>query len=316
VLKSRFILLATGSEPAFRPDFKPNGERIIAPRLAGALKEMPRSVIIAGGGITGVEYAFAFAALGAKVTLLQRGAQLLRGMDTSLSVAIEHWQQTHLPVQIIKGDAVQTLRQEGDRAIALTASGQSYDADLAFIAAGRQADLTFFDPATLPLHLDNGFAVVNRFAQTNLPGVYAAGDLTGNPMTANRAMMQAQVAVAHMVAGDASKLQQNPIIEAAYTVPGVAQIGDISADAPGHIEMISFTGLLKAQLAAATDGFLKIKTTEPGGKVLGAGAFGPHAAEILAPLQVAMQEGITLEALQKYPFAHPGWGEVVASEGA
>lgn len=305
------IIIATGSEPRFLPTLKPNGQRIIAPRLAGNLTELPPSLIMAGGGVTGAEYAFAFAALGTKVTILQNSHHLLPRTDPAISEAFAKYLTAHFPITIHKADSVADMQQEGERVIANTVSGNEYEADYGFIAIGRRADLSFYNPENLSITLNNNSLAINTYTETNIPGIYAIGDASGTPMLANRATMQARVAVQHILHGNMSKLQQSPIIEAVYTQPQVAQIGNIINHELVEVITKPFSALLKSNMLKDNAGFLKIYIHKQTGNIEGAAGFGYHIAEVLAPIQIAMQAQLTYEQLQQVPLAHPTLSELI-----
>lgn len=310
-LSTRNVIVATGSEPRFLPDLKPNKQRIIAPRLAASLPELPKSLIMAGGGVTGTEYAYAFAALGTEVTILQNSEQLLPRMDEEITTVFTNFLTTNFPITTYKSDAVVRMRQEDERVIATTASGKEYEADYGFIAIGRTADVSFFDREKLALGVKNNAILVNDWSQTNIPNIYAIGDVTGVPMMANRATMQARVAVQHIVHGAQSTLTMSPIIEAVYTQPQVVQIGDMTPTAGAKIIVKSFGKLLKTNLLNKQEGLLKIKVNEKTGCIEGAAGFGLYITEVLAPVQVAMNAGLTYNDLKNIPLAHPSLSELL-----
>ncbi len=309
-VSTRHIIIATGSEPRFLPELKPNGQRIIAPRLAGSLSELPKSLIMAGGGVTGTEYAYAFAALGTKVTILQNSEHLLPRMDEEISEAFAEYLTQHYPITIQKSDAAVSMRQEGKWVIATTDSGKIYEADYGFIAIGRIPDISFFDPETFALNLDGNAVAVNNRCQTSIPNVYAIGDATGVPMMANRATMQARVAVRHILEGDKSDLFISAIIEAVYTQPQVAQIGDMQLSSTSKWIEKPLSTLLKANLLGETAGMLKIKVDKRSGRIEGAAGVGLYMTEILAAIQIAMNAGVPYDRLSSIPLAHPSLTEL------
>lgn len=313
-LKARNILIATGSEPAFTPDVRPVPPRIFAPRHAAALPELPKSLLVVGGGVTGVEYAYAFAALGAAVTLLHNGPQLLPRLDAAVAAAFEAFLQKRFRIHIQKNQAVKMVMLEDQAVVAKTEFGQSFRADYAFLGTGRKPDLSFYDPATLPFALaPDGALAINEHGQTSYPSVYAAGDVAGAPMTANKAMLQARVAVAHMLNLPAPGTSRAPLVEMAYTHPPVGQIGHMHPEKSAHFVEKSYSSLLKAHLEGETEGLLRIKVDDKTGNILGAAAFGVQAAEVLGILQIAIHHGIPYHKLRAFPLAHPSIGELLTA---
>jgi len=312
LLNSRFIIVATGSEPVFSPDAKPVPPRIFAPRHAATLPELPKRLLIAGGGVTGVEYGFAFAALGTQVTLLHSGTQLLPRLDTRIATQLEHFLHKLHGIHIHKKDAVKAVRLKEGAVEAETAGGRRYEADYAFLATGRAADLTFYDPAALSFALTPEKALaIDEYGQTSQPGTYAVGDVTGAPMLANRATMQARIAVMHLLKGDGAPLRPKPLVEMAYTYPPVGQIGEMHGDADSFFVEKHYSALLKAHLDGEITGLLRIKINDQTGLICGAAAFGQQAAELLGMIQLAMHQGIPYHKLRALPLAHPSFGELL-----
>lgn len=313
-LGAKKVLLATGSGPSFFPELRPNKDRIIAPRLSPSLPELPPSLIMAGGGVTGSEYAWALAALGSRVTILHGTMHLLPRIDPEIAAAFEDWLSTHFGVEIHHNSGVVSMKQVDDRVQARTFSDEVYEADYGFVAIGRKADLGFYEPGNL--HLDvgsEGHLLVNQFCQTNQLHIYAAGDLTGVPMMANRAQMQARVAVAHMAEGDASTLRQRPVVEAVYTALPVAQIGDMQPDPEADFVVRTYDRLLKAHIAGHTQGLLKVKVDRKTGLIRGASAFGAHAVDIMAAFQLALHHDVPWRRMREVPMPHPSIAELIST---
>lgn len=306
------IIIASGSGPRFLPDARPNKDRIYAPKIAAALPEIPPSLIVAGGGVTGTEYAYAFAALGSRVTVLQSGAQLLPRMDAEVAGAFRAYLEGHYDIRFHAGEAIASMRQEGDKVFATSIRGSVFEADYGFIAIGRVPDLSFFEPGQLPLALTEEKMVnTDAFGRTSIPHIYAVGDVTGTPMTANRAAMQARVAVQHILDGDGSKLLPAHFIEAAYTNPPIAQIGDMGPEAGAEFISKPFSSLLKANIMGEAEGLMKLKVRKADGLILGAAGFGAHFADVLGIVQVAMNNDIPYGKIREIPLAHPSISEIL-----
>jgi len=305
-------IVCSGSEPRFFPDVKPNGERLIAPRLAAKLPEVPPSILMVGAGVTGCEYAHAFATLGSRVTLITDVASLLPRADPVIAERLAR-DFAAQGIEIVTGARVTSARQEGDLARVALADGRILEAAYAFIAIGRTADLTLFEadcprPETVP----DGSIRVDAACRSSLPWLYAAGDATGMPMMANRALHQARIAAAHIL-GRPGPSAEARLIEAVYCDPQVAQIGDMGADdsVPARIVERPFANLLKANLRGETEGLLRVRIAERDGTILGAAAIGPYAADLLAPVQVAVNAGLPWERLSEVPLGHPTLTEIL-----
>ncbi len=314
-LKARNIIVATGSGPRFTPDIKPNKDHIIAPKIAPAVVKIPDSLVMAGGGVTGTEYAYAFAALGTKVTIIQNGEQLLPRLDEEVSHLFENYLTANFPIKIVSGTKVSKMEQEGQVVKTTTIDGRHFESEYGFIAIGRNADLSFLGSLTDQLALNqDGSVHIDEFGQTSIEGIYAIGDVTGTPMTANRATMQARIAVEHMVKGGETILYPANFIEAVYTNPAVAQIGQmVKDDSVAIMIKKEYSELLKTNIRNQTAGFLKICLDKKSGLILGAAGFGDHMPDLMALIQVAMNNNISYEDLKKTPLAYPSVSELITN---
>lgn len=321
------IVLATGSEPTFAASVRPNGTSIIAPRHTSTLSEIPESLIMVGGGVTGVEYSEAFARLGSRVTLLASG-ELLPRFDREYVGRLE----AHLRrcgVTVHANARVSELRElpEGQveaRVEQGAEQGGLYRAAGAFVATGRAADMSFLEPDAALLRDQligsASFVRTDRQGRTAVDGIYACGDVSGPPFTANHALQRARGVVAAILQQPEPRGAQ-ALIEAVFTSPQLAQIGTVPEKLGGSGmqeyrrsylgSMLSFVSAVEnypgpegAELKAYVDAE---------GRIHGAVAYGPAAADLLAPVQPAMNNGISWNELTAVPLAYPSWTEVLSS---
>ncbi len=352
-LSADSIVIAAGSEPIFFPGVKPDGTRIIAPRHTQHLKDLPNSLVMVGGGVTGVEYSSVFARMGTSVTMLSYDPLLPRS-DREYVGRLSDALRT-LGIEIETGVAVERVENTGSGVRVTRRGGETVEADYAFIATGRAGDLTFFGEGAPELeHTPDGrFLAVDEEGRTSSPGIYACGDITGAPLTANKAVLQgrrvAQAiiaaedasgrsagrdgaaarsgaanpdgsrsaatdrAAAHAAGRDGAAAQSSAVIEAVYTEPQLAQIGPVLELAErSDVTLIrkSYGSSMLSQVHDSAAGEVKI-WSDASGRILGAAAFGESASELLAPVQVAMQNGNTVAQLEAVPFAYPSISEIV-----
>jgi dihydrolipoamide dehydrogenase len=308
---ARHIVVCSGSGPRFFPDIKPDGKRIIAPRLAGMLEALPESLIMVGAGATGCEYASAFAALGSRVTMVTDIDSILPRTDPVVAERL-HAHLTRLGLQILTSAPVAAVRRDGEEAVVKLRNGDELRAAMAFLAIGRIPDLAFLGEGGLELARNpDGGLRVDAACRTSVPSILAAGDVTGVPMIANRAVLQARIAARSVSGEDPGDLGRTPVIEAVYTHPAVAQLGDCSGD--GRVEVLErgFGSLLKARLIGADDGLLRLWVDRGTGVIRGASACAEHAADLLLPIQTAMRREIPIARLAEVPAAHPTLSEVL-----
>jgi dihydrolipoamide dehydrogenase len=309
------IVLATGSEPIFYDGMRPDGERIIAPRHTQKLTALPESLTMVGGGVTGCEYALAFAKLGTEVTLLSKSEQLLPRTDPEVSQALQA-ELERLGMTVRTGAAAASVERTGDATVVRLQDGNTYAAEYAFIATGRGPDVEALEGAPeRPDQLDGGWIRTDRHGMSSLPWLYAVGDVTGPPLTANKAHAEARRAVSH-IAGQAEPDQGGPpeLIEAVYTQPQVAHIGPVRELAGRHdltVYRNDYADILLPRIHESRRGFLKLWCDPGGDEILGAAAIGEHAAELLSPVQLAMEHGLTRRQLTETPLAHPTFSELV-----
>ncbi len=318
-LQAGAILIATGSEPRFTSTVKPDGERIIAPRHTQVMQKLPERIVFSGGGVTSTEYAAAFARLGSKATIVTKTRALLPRAEAEVSERLAEYLQSQLGVTIVRGSPVREVKRDGDLVQTRTERGEVFESEYAFIATGRIADTEFLGNGGSLETKPDGSIAVNEYGRTSEPSIYAAGDATGAPLIANKARWEARIAV-RAIAGAAipEAMLRHEYIEAVYTAPQIAQIGPVrelpSDQADNEVAVVRrpFNAALLARIDHADDGLLKVWVQRSSGRILGAAAFAPHAAELMAPIQLAMQHGIAFEDLSSAPFAHPTLSELLS----
>lgn len=309
------IVFANGSEPIFFPNVKPDGKRIIAPRHTQHLTERPKSLVMVGGGVTGVEYGSVFARMGTKVRMLSYDPLLPRSDREYVARLQRHLEELGMTIET--GVAVEAVKNHGDHVTVTRRVGSTVEADYAFVATGRAGDLTFLAEGSpgLATTADGRFLEVDALGRTNVSTIFACGDVTGPPLTANKAVLQARRVAAAIIGAETglNAFPENVVIEAVYTEPQLAQIGpvlELAEDDRGEITRKSYGSSMLGQVHGTADGEIKIYTDRDG-RIRGAAAIGELASELLAPVQVAMQHGVPLQDLEAVPFAYPSVSEVV-----
>jgi dihydrolipoamide dehydrogenase len=308
-------VIATGSEPIFLPQIKPDGNRILAPRLAGKLAEWPRHMIIIGGGVTGAEFTYFFNRMGYPVTWVTDLAILLPRTDRDLSDALEQALQAR-GVTILKSAPVQSVMAEDDGVVATLKDGRSLAGSHAFIAMGRRPDTAGLNLEAASIAYTAQGIHVDAFCQTSQPHIYAAGDVAGAPYIANRGQAQARVAARHALGVATPPFRAEAIIEAIYTSPQLAQLGltEFEAAHQGHTVKVyraEYGDALKPRLSGDAMGFIKLLVDPQEGRILGGAALGERAAEVLGAIAVAMVGGVKIDTLATLFPAYPTLTELV-----
>ena len=221
------FIITTGSVPVFPPDMKPNGKGIIAPRFASALKKLPKTVVVVGGGATGSEFAYLFCGLGLEVTWIVSEKGVLPDFDRAAAQFLAD-AMVKSGVKLVRGERAANIEDMGDFVQVALEDGSKYKAEMAFLAIGRKPDVGNLNLEAAGLPVENGMVIVDEYGRSANPNVYLAGDVTGSPMIANRAMAQAWVAGQYAAGGIAETYDAETVISAIYTEPQVAQIGELS----------------------------------------------------------------------------------------
>lgn len=317
---ARYLVLAGGSEPLFEEKVRPSGNRVIAPRHTKMLEEIPPTLVMVGGGITGVEYASAFARLGSKVTLLARRT-VLPAWDREYVERLEGYLGA-LGIEIRNEAPAVEVVEDADGVTVKTDDGHLYSSDYAFIATGRSADLESIEESPgalegLGLATSNGFLTVEATGSTSVAGVFACGDITGPPLVANKALLEARRVAFAITEGRVGVAPgPAPLIEAVFTEPQLAQLGPVSAateDPDLRLERRSYRRLMLAHIhREVPPGEVKVWLTRDD-RVLAAAALGENAADVLAPIQLATRHSLRWTEVTDLPFAYPTLTEVLTT---
>lgn len=299
------VIVASGSVPIFPANMKPDGKRIIAPRFAKALQALPKSIIVVGGGVTGCEFVYLFNRVGIQVTWIVDEYGVLPTYHDEVGHALAE-ALAEQGIQVVAGQTASQIDVQSDGVRVILANGMTFNAEMAFLAIGRKPDVADLNLAAA------GVAEMDVDCYGRIPNtpIYLAGDVTGAPMVANRAMAQARVAGLHAVMGEGIRpFQPQSIIAATYTEPQAAQVGDVSEQY--GVVRVPYTAVLKANLTPEANGFLCLTYSKDNHTVKGAFAFGSHAADLLSPVAVAIQQEATLADLAMIFPAHPTLSELV-----
>lgn len=297
-LEADAIIIATGSVPRFPPAMRPDGKRVLAPRHMSALEMLPCDLVVVGGGVTGSEFVSLFSRLGVRVTWLVG----TRGVLPTVAPAASQELAAALVargVDLRVGARTERIEHAEDGVAVTTSDGAQFRAAMAFLAIGRMPDLSRLDLAAAGLAAgSDGALAVDAYGRTTAPHIYAVGDAVGGPMLANRAMAQAWAAGRHAAGQAVTPYRPETVVHAVYTDPEVAQVGQV-ADPSGGLQTVRvpFAAGLKAHLLGDAGGWVELAYEPASGLVRGAVAVGPHAADVLAPIALALQLKATVAQL-------------------
>ena len=309
-------VIAAGSSPASLRGM-PEDERIVGSTGALALRSIPKRLLVIGGGIIGLELATVFDALGSSITVVELLDQLLPGCDPDLVKPLHErigrrYQAIHLQTEV-----GEIRPQKGGLKVTFS-SGEDQLFDQVLVAVGRRPNGGEIDAAAAGVNVDDrGFIPVDRQLRTNVPWIYAIGDIVGGPMLAHKASHEGKVA-AEVIAGDAgASFDPRAIPSVAYTDPEVAWMGltEASAGEQGveyEKAVFPWAASGRALGLGRPDGLTKL-LFEPGSRrLLGAGMVGVNAGELIAETALALEMGADAEDLALTIHPHPTLTETVA----
>jgi len=311
-------VIAAGSEPVRLP-FLPDDPRIMDSTGALALEDVPRRLLVIGGGIIGLEMATVYDALGSRVTVVELMDQLIPGCDTDLVKPLHtrvaaRYEAIHLGTKVTKV----TARKDGLRVTMEGPGGErTVTVDRILVAVGRRAngDRLGLDAAGVAVD-ERGVIPVDGRMRTNVPHIHAIGDIVGNPMLAHKATYQGAVA-AEVIAGQDSLFDPRSIPSVAYTDPEIAWTGLTETEAragdiPYELAVVPWAASGRALAMGRPEGRTKL-LVEPGSRrLLGAGIVGTGAGDLIANVSHALEMGAVAEDLALTIHPHPTLSETLA----
>ena len=273
--------------------------------------ELPKSVIIVGGGVIGMEFATLYHELGVPVTVIEALPSILPNLDPEV-VAVLAEKYKKAGINILTGTKVEAI--DGGK---VTANGEVYEAERILVSVGRRANLNGLE-ALNEIELNRGAIVIDDFCKTNLPNVYACGDVTGKIMLAHVAARQAEVAVGRMLkAIPLQRIAYNAIPSVVYTNPEIASVGltEKQAEEMGlAVEVrrlpMTFSGRFMAENEGET-GLCKMLIDAKKQSVLGVHMIGNPCSEFIAAASFAVRMGYTVGEFQQVVFPHPTVSEIL-----
>lgn len=313
VIRAETIVIATGSAPVELP-FLPFGGPVISSTEALALKQVPKALAVVGGGYIGLELGTAFAKLGSKVTVVEALPRILPQYDAELTRPVAKRLEA-LGVKVMTGAKAKGLSAKGDALLVEAADGSSQNvaADKVLVTVGRRPLVEGWGLEEIDLDRDGRFIRIDEQCRTSMRGIYAIGDVTGEPMLAHRAMAQGEM-VAEIVAGHKRSWDKRSIPAVCFTDPEIVTAG-LSPDEARQagIEIKSaqfpFSANGRAMTLSGEDGFVRVVARADNHLVLGIQAVGTGVSELSAAFSLAIEMSARLEDIAGTIHAHPTQGE-------
>jgi NAD(P) transhydrogenase len=309
------ILLATGSSP-FRPPDIPFDRRLIHDSdTVLDMKSIPRSLVIVGAGAVGVEYACIFAALDAKVTLLEEHDHIMPFVDSEIIQRLLDQLRT-IGVKVMLNSRVTRLRTEAKRVRLDMEDGSTGTFDMALITVGRRSNVEGLGLEHIGVKTgERGRIEVNEHYQTSVPNVYAAGDVIGFPALAAASMEQARVAMTHAL-GEGHEERVSPVLPlAVYAIPEISMVGLTEDECKTRkVPYLVGRGLYednaRGQIIGDVSGMIKLVFSPSDRRVLGAHIIGELAAELIHIAAHVMMSGQTIDEFVRAVYNYPTLADV------
>ena len=310
-------IIAAGSE-AIKLPFQPDDPRVMSSTGALALADVPKRLLVIGGGIIGLEMGTVYDALGSKVTVVELGGQLIPGCDADLVKPLhKRMEKRFEAIRLNTGVTAMAAKKDGLHVTLKAAEQEEQQVfDRVLVAIGRRPNGKAIGAEAAGVRVDErGFIPVDKQMRTNVPHIFAIGDIVGQPMLAHKAVHEGKVA-AEVIAGHKVEFQAMVIPSVAYTDPEVAWVGvtETEARAKGlDIEKGAFPWAAsgRALSIARTEGMTKLILEKESGRVIGAGLVGINAGELLAEAVLAIEMGATAEDIGLTIHAHPTLSETL-----
>jgi dihydrolipoyl dehydrogenase len=313
------IIIATGSRPIEIPGFKFDGERIVDSTGALAFGAVPERFVVVGGGYIGIEIGTLYAKLGSKVTIVEALPTILAGNDPEIIQLVAR-KLKKLGVEVLTGAKAKSWTEAGGRAaITLDSANLGRDvtleADKVLVAVGRKPNSEGLGLEQVGVKIEKGFVPVDKTMRTNVPGIFAIGDVAGQPILAHKASREAEVA-AEVIAGHRAEFDVRCIPAVIFSDPEVATAGISAEEAEkrGHkvkVGKFPFVALGRAIANADTDGFVKVIIDAQSKEVLGIHVVGNGAPDMIAEAALAIEMGALADDLSLTIHAHPTLPEAI-----
>ena len=313
------IIIATGSVPVSLPGINFDEKIILSSTGALKIEQVPKKMVVVGGGYIGLEMGSVWSRLGAEVHVVEFLDHITPGMDKEISeefmkILKKQGINFHMQHKVVK------IKKNNDSAVVSTTdkdgNKKDFNCDVVLISVGRKPNTNGLNIGAIGIGLDEKQRIkTDKNFKTNQNNIYAIGDVITGPMLAHKAEDEG-IAVAEYIAGQSGHVNYDTIPGVIYTTPEVASIGKTEEQLKDKnikykIGKFSFMANSRAKAIDDAEGFVKILADEKTDKVLGAHLIGPHAGELIAEIGVAMEFGASAEDIARTCHAHPTFSEAV-----
>jgi len=313
------ILVSTGSRPRIPGWAKPDGDRVLTTRQAYPPPQMPEHLVVIGSGVTGVEFVHMFSSFGAKVTLIVSRQQVLPSKDPEVAAALED-ELLRRGVRLFKGARAEGIDVAADAVDVRCDDGRVAKGSHALLAIGSIPNSDGLDLESAGVITDGGYIPINHHCQSNIPHIYAAGDVSGKLPLSSVASMQGRKIAEHIMGihtREHRHIDYEKAASAIFTEPEIADVGLAEAEAFAtgrkiRVTKVPYAAAAKAMINDDTKGFVKIISDPATGVVLGGSIVGRHAAELISVLALAVTANLKVSDIVESCLAHPTLSEALA----
>ena len=319
IIETEKTIISTGSEPMELPGIKFDEKRILSSTGALSLSLLPKKMVVIGAGYIGLELGSVWSRLGTEVHVVEFLDHITPGMDKEISkefmkILIKQGLNFHLQTKVDsikkdkKGVMIKTTDKTGKKIV--------FESDVVLISVGRKPYTKNLNLEKINIELDNKKKIkVNKNFETNIPNIYAIGDVINGPMLAHKAEEEG-IVLAELISGQSGHVNYDVIPGVVYTSPEVASIGKTEEQLKNmnhayKVGKFPFMANSRAKTINEPEGFVKILADEKTDKVLGVHMIAPHAGEIIAEMALAMEFGASSEDIARTCHAHPTFSEAI-----
>jgi pyruvate/2-oxoglutarate dehydrogenase complex dihydrolipoamide dehydrogenase (E3) component len=319
-LPADVVLIATGASPRVLDDARPDGERILTWRQLYDLPELPEHLVVVGSGVTGAEFCSAYVEMGSAVTLVSSRDRVLPGEDADAAAVLQDV-FAERGVTIMAQARAESVERVGDGVVVTLADGRTVTGSHALMTVGSIPNTADLGLDKVGIETDRGgFIPVDRVSRTSVSGVYAAGDCTGVLMLASVAAMQGRIAMWHALGEGVAPIKLKTVAAAVFTRPEIATVGISqraidAGEVPARTIMLPLATNPRAKMLGLRRGFVKLFCRPATGVIVGGVVVAPVASELILPIAMAVQNGLTVEDLAHTFSVYPSMSGSITESG-
>jgi dihydrolipoamide dehydrogenase len=315
-IDAKSIVIASGSSTIELPMFKFDGKQIIGAKEAVSLREVPRRMVVIGGGVIGLELGCVYQKFGSEITIVEMTPGLLPGVDPECTAVVEKRMVKH-GAKILKSAKATGVEKNADGSLSVRVENEGKNdqlvCDTLLVAVGMKPNGAGIGLEEIGVKVERGFVPTDNVGRTNVPNIYAIGDVSGMPMLAHKASKEGEV-VAEVIAGHRAAKDWVAIPGAVFTDPEIAVCGLTEAQCKEkgievRVGKFPFAALGRAMAVNETEGFIKVVADKTSHEVLGFHIVGPEATDLISEGSLALEMHAFLEDIGLTIHPHPTLGE-------